>query len=91
MWSRPDISAVRFRDTDVTLPIRRYLENRAVVASAARRAIRGPEIELEMGRHCQSPFTCEFQSYCRMIRDAPLLAACAYQQHQRNQGEAPKE
>jgi hypothetical protein len=74
MWSRPDISAVRFRDTDVTLPIRRYLENRAVVASAARRAIRGPEIELEMGRHCQSPFKCEFQEHCTKLRELPLLA-----------------
>ncbi|WP_164155286.1 hypothetical protein [Sandarakinorhabdus rubra] len=74
MWTRPDMSAVRFRDTDVTLPIRRYLENRAAVAAAARKAIRGPEIELEMGRHCQSPFKCEFQEHCTKRRDLPLLA-----------------
>lgn len=84
MWTRPDMAAVRFRDTDVTLPIRRYLENRDVVAAAARRAIREPEIELEMGRHCQSPFKCEFQEHCTKLRDLPLLAASARQGHQPN-------
>lgn len=77
MWTRPDMAAVRFRDTDVTLPIRRYLENRTSVAAAARGAIRGPEIEREMGRHCQSPFSCEFQEHCAKLRVLPLLAASA--------------
>jgi CRISPR/Cas system-associated exonuclease Cas4 (RecB family) len=73
-WRRPDIASVRFQDADVTKSIRRYVASRAAVATAARIAIRGPEVERDMGSYCQRPFSCEFQAYCSDIRSIPLLA-----------------
>lgn len=83
-WTKPDISAVRFQDSDVTDRIQRFVDGRASVASAARLAIRGPEIEQDMGRHCTTPFKCEFQAHCWMIRETPLLARCADRANQPN-------
>jgi hypothetical protein len=73
-WRRPDIASVRFQDTDVTVPIKRYIAGRASVAAAARAAVHGPEIEREIGPHCQRPFSCEFRAYCSDVRSLPLLA-----------------
>jgi hypothetical protein len=58
----------------VTVPITRYIARRASVAAAARAAVHGPEIERDVGPHCQRPFSCEFQAYCRDVRSLPLLA-----------------
>lgn len=80
-WTKPDVSAVRFQDSDVTSRIQRFVDARAAIASAARLAVRDPEIEQDMGRHCTTPFKCEFQSHCMMIRDTPLLARADRKDH----------
>lgn len=73
-WHCRNIATVRFEDTNVTLPIRRYVANRARIAAEARVAVRGPEIQRDMGSHCESPFVCEFRSHCHRARMLPLLA-----------------
>ena len=73
-WKRPDTAAVRFQDADVTASIRRFVASRSAVAAAARAAIRGPEVERDIGSYCQRPFSCEFQTHCRELKAMPLLA-----------------
>lgn len=73
-WHRRSIATVRFEDVNVTLPIRRYIASRAMIAAEARAAVRGPEIQRAMGSHCESPFVCEFRSHCHRARMVPLLA-----------------
>jgi hypothetical protein len=74
-WQRPDIAAVRFRDSDVTNAIGRQLTRRSRVATAASCAINGPEIVREIGAHCERPFQCEFRVYCSEAQKMPLLGA----------------
>lgn len=72
-WRRPDIATVRFQDTDVTVPVERYVRRRETVAQAARAAIRASEVQRNMGVHCERPFVCEFQQFCRDALALPLL------------------
>ena len=48
-----------------------FLENRGEIVGDARAVVAGPEPVREIGSHCGSPFTCEFQSYCNQ-NAAPL-------------------
>ncbi len=73
-WRRPDIAAVRFADTDVTLSIERYLRNRAKVARAASQTVEGGEVHRDTGTHCEHPFSCEFRRFCKRAEAMPLLA-----------------
>jgi CRISPR/Cas system-associated exonuclease Cas4 (RecB family) len=74
-WHRPDILAVRFADTDVTLQIARYLRTRGAIAHRARSALEGPEVRRETGTHCERPFSCEFHRYCKRAETLPMFAA----------------
>jgi len=40
------------------------IHSRAETVSAARTVLAGDEPSMEMGDHCQSPYSCEFSSYC---------------------------
>lgn len=73
-WHRRNLTTVRFEDANVTAPIKRYIASRPRIAAEARLAVRGPEIQRDMGNHCESPFVCEFRSHCHRARMLPLLA-----------------
>lgn len=72
-WHHRSIAAVRFEDTDVTQPIKRYVASRARIAADARAAVRGAEVRREVGSHCQRPFACEFQQHCIDAMAMPLF------------------
>ena len=76
-WRQPDINTVRFADTDVTKQMDYYVRTRDAVAGEARRAVSGEEVRRFTGLHCESPFCCEFRSYCKRAEALPLLAAGA--------------
>ncbi|KRB82696.1 hypothetical protein ASE00_11730 [Sphingomonas sp. Root710] len=73
-WRRPNVARLRFQDADVTRPVKRLASKRDAVIEAARETARGSEVDQEMGAQCERPLTCEFRSYCRDLRDQPLLA-----------------
>ncbi len=73
-WPRRNIATVRFEDADVTRSIRRYVASRAKIAAEAQDAVSGPEVQRDMGSHCESPFICEFRAHCHGARMMPLLA-----------------
>jgi hypothetical protein len=52
------------KDSDVTAAAQAIAHDREKTIIAARATLSGDEPSREMGDHCSSPFTCEFQSYC---------------------------
>jgi hypothetical protein len=54
-----------FTDTSVRELIEPIVASRGEVVEAARAVLEGGEPHQEMGDHCTTPFTCEFQNYCK--------------------------
>lgn len=60
-----------FIDTDLTAQAAQIAQDRSAVASAARTTLEGPQPDVPLGDHCNSPFECEFSSFCRAAIPQP--------------------
>lgn len=58
-------------DAHSLVDIGSLVANRGKIVDDARAAVAGPEPTREIGSHCSSPFTCEFQTYCNQNTVSP--------------------
>lgn len=61
-----------FTNVPLTKELRELVYHKGQLVSNAQQTLMGKEPEIEIGEHCNSPFACEFQSYCtRKLPEGP--------------------